>query len=155
MRITALKADGHAYRWWDAEVVESTPACTITINRVGDWIYQPTGDWQGKYHTRNYYWPDKPYNLMELYHADGTRVGVYVHIASKPEIDGDEMRYYDYELDVMKFVGQPARVEDEDEFFEAARKYGYTPEFQAECRRALAEALQLVESWSWTATMPR
>jgi hypothetical protein len=47
-------------------------------------------------------------------------------------------------------VAQPlgfTTVVDEDEFVEAATLYGYTPEFQAECYRAVAEVLAFIGDW--------
>jgi len=38
-------------------------------------------------------------------------------------------------------------VVDEDEFAEAALRYGYSVEFQTACRRAVAEASELVSGW--------
>lgn len=43
---------------------------------------------------------------------------------------------------------QPAQVLDEDEFAAAIVTYGYTPDFQDACHRAVAEALELIEGWT-------
>jgi hypothetical protein len=59
-----------------------------------------------------------------------------------------ELSYTDHELDVVWRPGHRPRVVDEQEFCAAASEYGYSPEFQKVCRRAVGQALQLVRGWS-------
>ena len=155
IRITALKADGKAYRWWDAYVEERSPEQMVVMTPPGQWLYQTAGDIQGRHYLRTFYWPDRWYNLVEMYFADGSPRMLYIHIASPAVFTPQGIEYCDYELDVLQYVGEPAKVVDEDEFEEAARLYGYTPEFQAQCRRAVAEALDLIGRWEWKGFVPR
>jgi protein associated with RNAse G/E len=70
-------------------------------------------------------------------------------VASPARRSAEGIEYCDYELDVVKRVGQPPEVIDEDEFVAAISQYGYSAELQAECRRAVLEAVALVEGWRW------
>lgn len=71
--------------------------------------------------------------------------------ASPASFTAEGIQYHDYELDVVKRPGQTAEVRDEDEFLDAAARYIYSPEFQENCRRAVEQAIKLVEAWSWSA----
>lgn len=150
VRITARRADGTPYRWWEARVEKVTPNCVVTYAPAGCVVHHPgAADWQSTGAVRTFYWTDRPYNLNEIYQRDRETSGLYVHIASPAQFVAGGISYHDYELDVNQHVGQAAQVLDEDEFAEAACKYGYSPEFQAECRAAVQEALRLVDTWIW------
>lgn len=150
VQITALRYDGTPYRWWEARVERVTSTCVVAYAPAGSVVHHPGGaDWHSPGAVRSFYWTDRPYNLNEIYQRDRETSGLYVHIASPPQYVAGGIRYHDYELDVNQYVGQAAEVLDEDEFVEAARHYGYSPEFQADCRTAVEEALRLVDTWIW------
>lgn len=145
--IRALKSSGKPYRWWEA-AVESCDSNHVTVlNETGEPVNGSPRGWTSKYHIRTTFWFGRPYNLVEMYKSDGRLKQLYVHIASPPRWDGDTLVYRDLELDVIKRPGQPIRVADEDEFQAAALEFGYSPDFQDACRRAVEEAICLVENW--------
>jgi protein associated with RNAse G/E len=149
IRITALHSDGLPYRWWMATVEEISPERLVTFAPAGEPVYQLNGPWPAPNHMRAYYWAGRPYNLLEFFTPQMEPVLLYVHIASPPRVTADGIEYVDLELDIVKRSGEPAFVDDEAEFAEAARRYGYSEALQAECRSAVAEALAIVESWEW------
>ena len=145
--VRALHADGVAYRWW-RDIVEAVDGEKITtFSPLGKEVYGPTGGWVSKYVGRTHYWFERPYNLSEVYYPDGHLIELYVHIASPAGLDGRQLTFTDHELDVVLKPGQAPEVVDEDEFAAAAITYGYTPEFQAACYRAVAQARDLVVAW--------
>ncbi len=154
--LRAHKSDGTVYRWWRATVESIDAERVVVVNRVGDRVDGPGGGWSWKHALRATYWFDRSYNLVEAYHADGRLKQIYIHIATPAVIQNNSLNYTDLELDVIKRPGQPLRIVDEDEFDEAARYYGYTPEFQCSCREAVDEAMRLAKSWRCTGapTMP-
>jgi protein associated with RNAse G/E len=145
--IYALHADGAAYRWWRETVETIDDEKIVTIAPAGRDIYGPSRAWILKYAMRNVYWPARPYVLVEMYRPDGALHEVYVHVASPPTLEGHRLTYVDYELDVVLKPGGAPEVVDEDEFAEAAGRYGYTPEFQERCQRVVAEVLDLIVRW--------
>ena len=153
--VTALKSDGNPYRWWRPVVESVGKDRLVTLSCIGDPVHGPGGGWTQRHHIRTIYWFDRPYNLMEVYEADGRLKQIYIHIASVPVLEGKRLVYTDHELDVVRRCGQRARVVDEDEFVAAARQFGYSREFQASCRRAVAEALRLVSAWAPIGPPPR
>jgi protein associated with RNAse G/E len=149
VRVTALHADGVPYRWWTAVVHEVTASRLLVRRPLGEPVYEPGRVRLPETSWQHVYWTDRFYNLTESYTAGGEPRQLAMDIASPAEWTGGGIAYRDYELDVVKVPGQPAEIYDEDEFAEAIVQYGYSPELQATCRAALAEALQVAESWTW------
>lgn len=149
IQIKALRYDGTPYRWWEARVERVTSDCIVTYAPVGCVLHQPNGSWQSSVAVRGFYWTDRPYNLLEYYSATKEKSGLYANVASPAQLVPGGIQYCDYELDVDRRVGQAAKVLDEEEFEEAAIKYGYSPEFKADCRRVSEEVLRLVDAWIW------
>ena len=148
IEIQALKSSCSPYRWWRAVVESYDHEHMSTLNRIGDTVEGAGQGWRYKHNHRTIYWFDRPYNLSEVYERDGRLKQLYVHIASPPKLEGDLLMYIDYELDVVWRPGRAPRVTDEDEFLAASSQFGRSPEFQAACRRAVEEALQLVMRWN-------
>jgi protein associated with RNAse G/E len=147
LEIRALKADGHAYRWWHGTVESVDSEQLVTISPVGHRVEGPKGGWISRFDVRAVYWFQRPYNLTELYMPGGRLKQVYVNIASPAELEDGVLRYTDHELDVVWRPGQRPRVMDEGEFCAAAAEYGYSPELQKRCRRAVGQALRLIRGW--------
>lgn len=147
VRMTALKSDGHPYRWMQMTVDATSPGYVVLMSRPGTLCEGPKGGWKAPYEGHVHLWTGRPYNLTEVCDSQGSILELYVNIASPAELLPGEVRYTDYELDVVKKPGQPAQVEDEDEFQEAIQRYGYTEEFQQSCWKAVAEVLHLVKTW--------
>lgn len=149
VEIRALQPSGEAYRWWTAtvemiregEVVVTWPAGTVFAAPT------PSGMKIGRYRCRGYYWLDRPYNVAEAYAVSGEPAAIFADIASPARIEGNRITYTDYQLDVVKVWGRPASIEDEDEFLDAAAAYGYSPDFQEECRRTVEDVRKMVDSW--------
>ena len=142
-----LHADGKWYRRWQATIESINDACVTTYSSL-DWFEDVK---RGRVNLpnplRGYYWPGKWINLTEVLDNAGAIIEVYINIASPLQIAGDELHYIDYELDVVKYPGQPARIIDQDEFAEAIELYGYSAEFQAKCWQAAEEARLLADTW--------
>lgn len=149
VRVTGLHADGQPYRWWNVIVQEVTDARLVVCRPLGEPVHDrgrlrtPETTWQ------HVLWADRYYLLTESYTASGEPRRLDLDIASPPRWTDAGIAYTDHELDVLKEPGGPTRVEDEDEFAEAIVQYGYGQELQARCRSALAEAIQLADTWTW------
>jgi len=148
IRAEAYKADGSCYRWWETTIETISPALIVTISPAG----QPTidlkrGNWIGKHLLRAYYWFDQPYNLIEVFEPDGRLLEIYINIASRPWLKDGRLGFTDYELDVSAYPPAPALIADEDEFAEAALKYGYSSDFQREMRQVAQDCLEIANNW--------
>jgi len=144
--VRAYKADGKVYRWWQATVESISAEGIVTYALPGHAVEGTDRSWISGYSIRAHYWYDRPYNLLEVY-LDDQLHEIYIHIASPMTLEGDNLVFTDYELDVVKQPGKPAWIEDEDEFAEAAERYSYSAEFQAACYQTVAEILPLAVEW--------
>ena len=147
MQVRAYKSDGTCYRWWTATVESVDADQLVLVTPVGHLIQDPGGNFRSEHALRVLYWPGKWYCLLEAYTPAGELAEIYVNIGSPVEIEGLEMSFTDYELDVSRIPPGEARLEDEDEFQEAATEYGYSEEFQRTCYRVAAEAMELANRW--------
>jgi protein associated with RNAse G/E len=147
VQVRAYKSDGTCYRWWTATVESAAPDELVLVIPAGHPIEDPGGSFVSGDALRSYYWPGKWYSLLEAYAPDGELCEIYVNISSPVEIDGLQMRFTDYELDVSRRPPGEAELMDEDEFQEAAIEYGYSDEFQRLCCQAAREALDLANRW--------
>jgi len=145
--VKALKADGHCYRWWTATVEAVDAQSLITVTTPGNAVGGTERSWISRHYIRTIYWLEQPYNLLEVYTAEGTLAEIYVHISSSAWTEQDTLYYTDHELDVVKQPDQAAFIVDQDEFAAASITYHYTPEFQTVCYQTAEAALRLVESW--------
>ena len=145
--ISAHKADGTRYRRWQATVESVAAGLVVVITHVGHQVEDIDGDFASKHAIRGFYWLDRGHNLLEAYTADGTLEQIYVNIASPPRIEGDQIRFTDYELDVSLVPPHQARIVDQDEFAEAAVRYGYSEAFQEACYQSAQKAAVLANRW--------
>lgn len=63
------------------------------------------------------------------------------------EIKDTEISFTDHELDVSRIPPERARIVDEDEFLEAAARYGYSSELQWICYEVAREAVRVANAW--------
>jgi hypothetical protein len=145
--VKAYKSDGVLYRWWNAMIETAGEAEIRTVAPIGHLIQEPARSWESESAIRCTYWFDKPYNLLEVYQADGSLQEIYIHIGSPPVLADSQLHYIDWELDVVRYPGGKPFLDDEDEFQQAAMKYRYSPEFQQACYRAVQEAMELAGRW--------
>ena len=147
MQVRAYKSDGTCYRSWYARVEAVEADRVVVVTPVGHWVEDIGGAWASRWAIRGFYWPDRWYSLLEVYAADGRLEQVYVNISSPVEIEDGYLRFTDYELDVSRRPPDGARIEDEEEFREAASKYGYSTAFQEACYEVAREAMEVANQW--------
>lgn len=147
IQVRAYKSSGTCYRWWTGVVEAVEPGLVIVTTPAGHRVHNAEGGWKSKWAIRSYYWPDRWYTVLEVYLPDGELVEIYVHINSPVEIGDAQLCFTDYELDVSRLPPGQARLVDEDEFQEAASRYGYSPEFQQTCYRVAKEAIEVADNW--------
>lgn len=147
LRIEVFKADGRLYRWWPTVVERLAPDELVTWNRPGHVVHGRDHDWTSRWGIRNVYWPERPYNLLEVYYPNGCLHELYVHVASHPTFRGLTVAWQDYELDVVLKPGREPELYDQDEFAAAAVDYGYSSDFQAACYRIAAGVAAWLPTW--------
>jgi protein associated with RNAse G/E len=147
VEVRAHKADGTCYRWWRATVEAMEGDRIVLVAPAGHRVEDARGAWIAEHAIRATYWLDRWYSLLEVYGPDGGLVEIYVNIASPVEIEDSGLMFTDYELDVSRRPPQEARIVDEEEFLEAASRYGYSKDFQQACYLAAREAVAVADRW--------
>lgn len=147
VEVRAYKADGRCYRRWHASVESVAADEVVLVTPPGHWVDDLSGGWASRYSIRAYYWPDRWYSLLEVYLPGRGLVEIYANINSPVEIGDTQIRFTDYELDISRELPGTARIVDEDEFQEAASRYGYSPELRQACYRVAREALAVADGW--------
>jgi protein associated with RNAse G/E len=145
--VRAYKSDGTSCRWWHATVEAVEPDRIVSISSVGHRVEGTRGVWVSQHAIRVFYWLDRWYSLLEVYAPDGTLEEIFVNISSPVEIEGSQMKFTDYELDVSRKLPHEAVMVDEEEFQEAASEYGYSEEFWLACHQVAREAIDVANSW--------
>jgi protein associated with RNAse G/E len=147
--IRALKADGHCYRSWKGYLLHSSPDGFVVDTPPGTEIYAG-GDmgWVQEFSIRTFFLCDHYLHLLEVSNSSSEPVEIYVNIASPVKLEGNLLRYIDYELDIvcdLKNNLDPVIV-DQIEFEEAKLKYSYCKELIDTCTRTSQSALSLVKN---------
>jgi len=147
VQVRAYKADGTCYRRWQATVEVLRTDMVVLVTPAGHRVEGIHGGWTSQYAIRGFYWSDRWYSLLEVYAPDGRLVEIYVNIGSPAIVEASHLTFTDYELDVSRRPPHSAHLEDEEEFREAASRYGYSKAFQQACHRLAREAIKLANNW--------
>lgn len=145
--VRVFKADGKPYRSWQARVESVTDECIVAFSEVNNPVYMANRTITQSHHIRSYYWPGRRYDLLEVYEPDGRLRELYADISSPVELLNGEIRYIDHELDVSQYTGEKAQIIDQDEFAEAAERFGYTEQFMQESYALAESLLELFANW--------
>jgi protein associated with RNAse G/E len=140
IQVRVFKTGGLPYRSWQALVESITEDGIVTFTQAHNPIFMLTQTFAQTHHIRTYFWPGRRHTLLEIYEPDGQLHELYADITSPVEVTDGEVRFIDHELDVQMYAGETPRIVDQDEFAEAAERFGYSEEFVHQSY-ALAEAL--------------
>lgn len=153
------KADGSVYRWWRSTVESVDEESIAIVSPANSILYQSASWFQHTEVTRprasrTLFFPGRRHTILEVYNPDGSLHELYADICSPIACAGDELHYTDYELDVSKVGSAEARLVDEDEFEEAALRFGYSEEFKRLCYATAKEVLELISGWTPRGMVP-
>ena len=147
--VRASNYDGSSHWEHPALLIRESDSLLITQTASGLEISTERGPWNSPYDTRGHYWPDRWFNVIRLEEPGRGLNGFYCNIATPAQLDGEDLRYVDLQLDVRVFVSGEEwsyAVLDADEFEAARRRYGYPDDLIVRCRRAVDEVIALVEA---------
>lgn len=145
--VRVFKADGTLYRSWRSTVEELDTQKIVVVTPIGRRVVGPGGGWTTRWDGREFYWFERPYNLIEVYEPGGRLRELYSHIASPARLEDGSITYVDHELDVVLKPGKMPVLEDEDDFAEAADRFGYSSAFRNACYEAAKVAMSLLSCW--------
>ncbi len=129
---------------WPAEVLEETPECLLVLApwaaREEPMFLGYTVFEYGDSFLERYYW-HKWYSIWEVRsHRNGRTKGWYCNICQPIELDGDQLRFVDMELDVFVYPDGRFVILDEDEL----ESSNLPAQEQDAARSGLAEVMDLI-----------
>lgn len=146
--VRVLKTGGVPYRSWRPVVESISEECVVVFSEAGSPLSTGDNTIALQHHFRTYFWPGRRHTLLEIYEPDGRLHELYADITGPIEVDGDEIRFIDHELDVSMMAGLEPRIIDQDEFAEAAELYGYTDEFVRESYALANRLIDVLANWT-------
>lgn len=139
--IRSLKYDGSPHRW--------SRAVRLGQDEHGVWLGRPARD---PVHTpTGLFVPPRrsvrliPHsgNWTAMFNDPDDPFTIYADVCTPPEWDGEEVRYVDLDLDVVRLADGTVRLEDQQEFDAHRHRYGYPADL---VRSATAAAAWLQEA---------
>jgi hypothetical protein len=142
---------------WGGRAHWSYDALWLGVDEHGTWIGIPTGTHMAR-PGATYVNPTDQVCLVPstaiaaggwfaTYHSPGSTMKVYVDIATPSIWHGSLLRAVDLDLDVVRRLDDSVFIDDEEEFVEHQKEFGYPAEIVALAETACAEVARLVEKW--------
>ena len=146
--VRVFKTGGTPYRSWQPVVESVAEDCIVVFSRAGSPLYSADQTVALQHHFRTYFWPGRRHTLLEIYEPDGRLRELYADISGPIELVGEEIHFVDHELDVSMMAGEQPRIVDQDEFAEAAERYGYTDDFIRESYALANRLIDVLANWT-------
>jgi protein associated with RNAse G/E/L-amino acid N-acyltransferase YncA len=97
---------------------------------------------------RSYFWTDRWFNLNQTFvESDG--LWHYVNLAMPAQFNGTTLSYVDLDLDYWLNPQWQLKIEDEDEYEQHSRLYGYTPHMREQVARAQQQVQRMIMERAW------
>lgn len=126
--VHSTKYDGSEHYRYPAMIVREEPNLLMLYKQPGTPINGYRGSFLAKYHTLEFYWSERPYNLSVIWYPNWQPRMHYINVATPARWDDGTLRYIDLDLDVVWFAHGRVVLDDEDEFELHQRKFGYPQE---------------------------
>lgn len=140
--IQSYKHDGNLHRTWrDTMVLKTSEHSVIGVNDHTLVTESDGRRWVTRepaivfFHTK--YW----FNIIAMIREKG--VSYYCNLASPYELDGEALKYIDYDLDIKVFPDGEKRLLDVDEYEEHRKQMNYPPEIDY----ILKENVKILVEW--------
>ena len=120
VHVRSTKYDGSPHWEFDSWLTLEKGPLLVTINFIGEVMRTWRGPWTNPYHSRNYDWSDRWYNVIRLERSEGGEFeGWYCNVTTPAEFDGEHLAYADLDLDVRVSAEGEVEILDEDENVDA------------------------------------
>lgn len=142
--VHSTKYDGSLHYHRSLRVVREDPGLIVLYGTPGNMLDSYRGRYMTQFHSLEYYWVDRPYNLEVLWYSDWRPRMHYVNIATPATWDAEQLHFIDLDLDVIwKHERNEFILDDEDEFELHCKRFGYPAELIAQSWSATAEVHRL------------
>jgi protein associated with RNAse G/E len=145
--VRVFKADGQPYRSWRPVIESVVDDCIVVFSEANNPLYSVTQTFALQHHFRTYFWLGRRHTLLEIYETDGRLHELYADITSPIELIDEEIHYIDHELDVSMKAGEKPQIVDQDEFAEAAERFGYSDDFICDSYALAEHLVDILANW--------
>lgn len=143
--VHSTKYDGSLHYRYAMQIVRREPGLLLLYAAAGTPIESYRGQFVAEYHTLEWYWSDRCYNLSVIWHGDWRPRMHYVNIATPASWDDGTLRFVDLDLDVVWLADNDnVFLDDEDEFALHQERFGYPADLIARCWRSSADVRDMI-----------
>lgn len=140
--VHCYKHDGHIYNSYESSVLLDVKKDYIVFGNNKVKVTEEDGTtWYTKEPAIIYYFKNKWYNIIVQFKKDG--IYYYCNIASPTIIEGNIIKYIDYDLDLRVFPDNTYKVLDKSEYKYHKSKMGYSDEIDKIVKYELKELINL------------
>lgn len=143
--VHSTKYDGSLHYRYQASVVREEPGLLVLYGTYGTPLNSYRGQFRAAHHTLEFYWSDRFYNLIVMWHADWRPSKHYVNIATPATWHDGALRFIDLDLDVIwRAATGEVILDDEDEFALHQSRFGYPDDLIARVWRSSEEVRAMI-----------
>ncbi len=145
-QIVSRHYTGGAERIWPARLIRTEATLQVFAATFPATVRHPhLGLLERGTASLEYFWQDRWYNIFRLAQPSGALRNYYCNITLPPVYEPRRLIYTDLELDLLVALDGSWQILDEDEFTEAAHRYGYSAFLQTQARATLHELVTMVQ----------
>jgi uncharacterized protein len=150
MWLHSTKFDGSLHYRHAVTPVRRDDGFLAVYLRLGERLESYRGVQIHPHHELGLYWADRHYNVWVVWREDWRPHRYYVNIATPATWSDGTLRCVDLDLDLLlESDGREPRLDDEDEFAEHSRRWGYPPPLLATCHDACREVATMMRQRDW------
>lgn len=144
--VRKLKNDGSERHRWEGDLVAIEPEWMVVHHDASRHVRQRAAGSEGPLppHGLRYLGRDCPLAILLRFDEDGSFLGAQCDAASPVCIEGVELSFVDFDVDLIVDTGGAAHERDRDTFEANAVRLGYDEAVRATVAAAMARATQLV-----------
>lgn len=148
MQVQAYKHDGSLHRQWSpAYLVEETEDYWALASRASSVVESNGRKWITKENAIFLLFKKEWMNVIAMFKKD---IGItyYVNIATPTILDGEYLKYIDYDLDIKKYPDH-CEILDEKEYQRNIKLYNYPYKLKEAIDASMKRVLSLIETKSF------
>jgi len=139
------KYDGSLHYRFPVTVVTSSPTTLALYRHPKTEMESYRGRVRSDTHLLEIFFADRHHNVLFMWEEDWKPKLLYVNVATPATWDGVSVTAIDMDLDLLKWPGKPDIVlDDEDEFREHSKLYGYPEDLVAICETEVETLRDLI-----------
>lgn len=146
--IHCYKHNKQIYKVWEeAILLDIRKNCLIFGNNRTKVIEADGRSWRTREPAVMYFFTDKWYNVIGQYKKDG--IQYYCNIASPFVLDGNAIKYIDYDLDLRVFPDGSFKVLDRGEYNYHKSQMNYSEDLDKILKTELSNLIDMVKDGVW------